>query len=110
MKHLLQIQPPFTRFVADSFLAGSGFGPPFLCAFIFGHDTHIFLEIRSNIFEIGKEGILIMDENGVIPDVAFMDHVEYTGPGIFVQFEVIIQFFRSDFYDLCEAARHRVNV
>jgi hypothetical protein len=108
MEDFFQIQPPFSGFITYGFLAGNGFGPPFLRTFIFGHNFHIFLEIRANIFKISKERILIMDKNGVIPDVAFRYHFQNTRPGRFVKFEIVSQFFRFYFDDLSEAARQNV--
>jgi len=103
MENLSQVQPPLPGTVAQGFLAGGGLLPPPHGTWVPGHFLHVRIKILACIFKVGEEQIL-MQKDGIIPDVAIPDFLQHTGPGVGVEPEVIIFFIRFQADDLGESS------
>jgi len=103
MKEFRQSFPPFGSIRRETFLAGSGLFPLRLRTGIGCHFLHIGLKILTGIFEIGKQGMIIQQKDGVVPDVALPDLFHNTRPGLLMKLPVVVQLFRFYFYYLPES-------
>ena len=73
MKHFLHLGPPLPRFsCGQRFLHGLHHSPPFLRFPVRGHFGPVTLQIGAVIFEIAEEDV-ILEKNGIFPDVAFQN-------------------------------------
>jgi hypothetical protein len=63
MEEFFHVGPPLARFARfERFLAGFADGPPFLRGRVGRHQSHVGIEVLSDILEVGKQkAVLVVD-------------------------------------------------
>ena len=85
----------------ELFEAGVGALPPILGNRVSGHLFHICLVILADVLVVREQQVAV-DEDGVIAQVALGDGLQNTGPGVGVQFDVLIDLVLFQFADLAK--------
>ena len=104
MEDFLHVRPPFTLGAPrEGLLTGHAFTPPLLGNRVGRHLGAIRLEVVADVLEVAEQVVLAVrefaQENGVVTQVAVLDHLQDLGPHRGVQFFVAFDALRGKSYN-----------